>query len=190
VEALRRVDITFDATGAQQDGPFWARLGLANRGPEGEHYKVAGSICRAKYAPADLATAEGLQAASPRNVIVLERTENSSVYLQEASHGAFEAVGLFRLPDGEYDYEITVPAAEAFRAMDGALYHAAPIAARLLAGAREKAARDRAWRAEQEALALTEEEQEARETACSDAWQALHRALADLNQGAKPPERK
>ena len=37
---------------------------------------------------------------------------------------------------------------------------------------------------------LTEEEQEARETACSDAWQALHRALADLNQGAKPPERK
>ncbi len=71
---------------------------------------------------------EGLQAASPQNVLVLTPT----LYIQES--GVFEAVGIFSV-DGEEVVEERLETAEAVKAMAGDF---AGIVAKLEAGAREK----------------------------------------------------
>jgi len=136
-----------------QGNEFWRRLGL-HPAADGMYYKIAGGVCRAKYARTDLEKVEGLQAAAPANVRVLTPT----LYLQGWDDDNYEAIGLFAFAGEEVEYETRLDdQAEIVRALGGEWHD---IASRLEAGARGKWEADRQYRLQQVALATEAEEQE------------------------------
>ena len=130
---------------------FWMRLGIRQIGDR--FFKIAQNVCRARYTREELSTVEGLQAASPQNVLVLTPT----LYIQES--GAFEAVGLFQIDGEEVEFEERLETAEAVKAMVGDF---AGIVAKLKAGAREKLEQAREARRQQEQWAAEQAERDAK----------------------------
>lgn len=135
---------------------FWKRLGLRQIGDR--FFKIVQSVCWARYTREELSTVEGLQVASPQNVLVLTPT----FYLQESGASrTFEAVGLFDI-DGEkeeVEFEERLETAEAVKAMTG---NFAEILAKFEAGARKKLERAREARRQQEQWAKEWAERDAK----------------------------
>jgi len=112
VEAILSQEIAFSWPGDRPESPFWGRLGLY---PIGDRvYKVVSGICRRSFSREELSSREGLQAAAPKNVLIL----NPNCYLQEGN-GTFDAVGLFEIDGVEADFEIHLESEDAARALGG-----------------------------------------------------------------------
>ena len=146
-------ELAFNAGKGEQaeTNRFWTRLGIRQIGDR--FFKIAQSVCRARYTREELSTVEGLQAASPQNVLVL----TPNLYIQES--GGFEAVGLFSIDGEEVEFEERLETAEAVKAMAGDF---AGIAAKLEAGAREKLEQAREARRQQEQWAAEQAERDAK----------------------------
>jgi hypothetical protein len=149
VEAMFLNELSFQwPEERSEQSPFWNRLGLHTIGSR--LYKISARICRKVYDRSDLDTVEKLQAAAPRNVIVL----TPNCYLQESN--GFQAAGIFNLDGNEVDYEVSVDTARAIRAMNGDF---ADIVTELEEGAQQKHRQHLEYQAQQALWAKTQEEQ-------------------------------
>ncbi|MBT9158636.1 MAG: hypothetical protein DDT36_01654 [Firmicutes bacterium] len=127
IVGLFNPELAFNIEDEEVKNHFWTRLGL--RQINGRFFKIAQNVCWKRYSREELSTVEGLQAASPQNVLVLTPT----LYIQESR--VFEAVGIFNIDGEEVEFEERLETAEAVKAMAGDF---AGIVAKLEAGAREK----------------------------------------------------
>ncbi|MBI2612201.1 hypothetical protein HYW59_00075 [Candidatus Kaiserbacteria bacterium] len=147
---------------------FWTRLGLHR---VGEHfYKISRGVARKRYNPAELESAETLQQAVPANVAVLA----PDLYIQGEGE-SWTGVGRFTIDGEGTDFEVYLESpTEAARAMAGDESVTAALRERLIAGAREKIAREAEARRLQEAWAAEQAVREGK-------FRALCEQHADLD---------